>query len=455
MNNSTSLKTKWTLITTSITFIIFMLFSFFIIYFISIYLKEQEYDSARRSTVDIGKLLVSENPGEVSTVDIRAAITDHQKVIFYDTAGQPYSSVSSDQTIRWTPRFERITRVEITEETYSNEAYIVVRAPINTMQSAGFLTIVHPLKIYHSIIQYMFVLAGIFGLTALFITAIISYFFSNHITKPIRKLSEQMKQIQRDGFQNKLTLPKSYYETDDMINTFNNMMAQLETSFNQQKQFVEDASHELRTPLQIIQGHLNLINRWGKNKPEVLDESLKISLDEMNRITNLVEELLLLTKDDKGQYNREVDTIAINDEIQARLKSLAQLHPDYRFEFHSSHKAIKLQMNRHQFEQLLLIFIDNAMKYDKDEQHIIIRTSLKNKVVQLEIIDHGAGIPKEDIPFIFDRFYRVDKSRSREMGGNGLGLSIARKIIESYGGTVKIDSELNKYTKVMIQFSEL
>ncbi len=300
----------------------------------------------------------------------------------------------------------------------------------------------------------MFVLASVFGLTALFITAIISYFCSNQITKPIRKLSEQMKQIQRDGFQNKLTLPKSYYETDDMIETFNNMMAQLETSFNQQKQFVEDASHELRTPLQIIQGHLNLINRWGKNKPEIMDESLEISLDEMNRITKLVEELLLLTKDNQGQYNRELDTILINDDIQSRLKSLAQLNPDYRFEFHSTHKSIKLKINRHQFEQMMLIFLDNAMKYDKEDQHIIVRTSLKNKMVQLEIIDHGTGIPEEDIPYIFDRFYRVDKSRSREMGGNGLGLSIAKKIIESYGGNVKIDSELNRYTKVIIQLPE-
>jgi two-component system sensor histidine kinase ArlS len=174
----------------------------------------------------------------------------------------------------------------------------------------------------------------------------------------------------------------------------------------------------------------------------------------MNRITKLVEELLLLTKDNQGQYNRELDTILINDDIQSRLKSLAQLNPDYRFEFHSTHKSIKLKINRHQFEQMMLIFLDNAMKYDKEDQHIIVRTSLKNKMVQLEIIDHGTGIPEEDIPYIFDRFYRVDKSRSREMGGNGLGLSIAKKIIESYGGNVKIDSEFNRYTKVIIQLPE-
>ena len=92
------------------------------------------------------------------------------------------------------------------------------------------------------------------------------------------------------------------------------------------------------------------------------------------------------------------------------------------------------------------------MKYDQINKHIVIRTSLKNKLVQIEIIDNGEGIPKEDIPNIFDRFYRVDKSRARTKGGNGLGLSIAKKLIETYKGQVKIESEVNQFTKVIIQF---
>ena len=92
-------------------------------------------------------------------------------------------------------------------------------------------------------------------------------------------MSNKMIQIRRDGFQNKLELKTNYEETDNLIDTFNDMMYQIEESFNQQRQFVEDASHELRTPLQIIQGHLNLIQRWGKKDPAVLEESLNISLD--------------------------------------------------------------------------------------------------------------------------------------------------------------------------------
>ena len=134
------------------------------------------------------------------------------------------------------------------------------------------------------------------------------------------------------------------------------MMLQIEESFNQQRQFVEDASHELRTPLQIIQGHLNLIQRWGKKDPAVLEESLNISIEEMNRITKLVEELLLLSKDNVTHSANEHEPVDINIEIRTRIKSLEQLHPDYNFELNLSPKQLLLYMNRHQFEQLLLIF---------------------------------------------------------------------------------------------------
>ena len=140
------------------------------------------------------------------------------------------------------------------------------------------------------------------------------------------------------------------------------------------------------------------------------------------------------------------------DEIQSRVKSLQHLHPDYTFETQFSSKPIQLKINQHQFEQLLLIFIDNAMKYGTENKHIAIHTQLKNKMIIIEITDHGMGIPKADLDFIFDRFYRVDKSRARSQGGNGLGLSIAEKIVQLNGGTIQVESELQQYTTFRICF---
>ncbi|ORO12101.1 hypothetical protein B8A01_12745 [Staphylococcus aureus] len=115
-------------------------------------------------------------------------------------------------------------------------------------------------------------------------------------------------------------------------------------------------------------------------------------------------------------------------------------------------KNLEIKMKPHQFEQLFLIFIDNAIKYDVKNKKIKVKTRLKNKQKIIEITDHGIGIPEEDQDFIFDRFYRVDKSRSRSQGGNGLGLSIAQKIIQLNGGSIKIKSEINKGTTFKIIF---
>lgn len=449
---SQSLRSKWTIVTTTITFIIFMIFSLFIIYLISVYQKEQETEVLKKSVTDLSNLFKEKTTGQVTTSDILRTINDNEKVFLYDVDGNIFYSASANDNYQFKLPVNRADKPQITQQKIGDKQFLLMSTPFQNVNYNGYITVAHSLNSYFNLLQFLILLCSFFGLTALFITALISFLFSNQITKPIRSLSSKMNQIKRDGFQNKLQVSTSYYETDDMIDTFNEMMSQLEASFDQQKQFVEDASHELRTPLQIVNGHLNLIQRWGKHKPEILEESLTISLEEMNRINKLVEELLLLSKDSNSIEQKQTETIDINAEIQGRIHSLQQLKEDYTFEYHSTHEQINLNINRLHFEQILLIFLDNAMKYDQINKHIVIRTSLKNKLVQIEIIDNGEGIPAQDIPNIFDRFYRVDKSRARTKGGNGLGLSIAKKLIESYKGNVKIESEVEQFTKVIIQF---
>ena len=275
------------------------------------------------------------------------------------------------------------------------------------------------------------------------------------MVKPIGRFTNQLKKIENQGFAERLELKTNIVETDYMIESFNNMMDALEESYNQQKQFVEDASHELRTPLQIIQGHLQLINRWGRNNPEVLDESLGISIDELKRINRLVEELLLLTKNEGSEYVQP-DLVNINDEIESRLSSLRKVHPDYMFTTDFTKANLMYPINNYHFEQMLIIFLDNAIKFDKENKHITVSTEVDNKGdVLIEISDSGIGIPKDEIDQVFNRFYRVDKSRSRQQGGNGLGLSIAKKVAELYRGQVWISSVEGQSTTVHIKFPKV
>ncbi|MDG0842429.1 HAMP domain-containing histidine kinase [Staphylococcus equorum] len=446
------LKTKWMMITTTITFSTIFIFSLIIIFFLSNSLRHNEFTEAERSASDIVNLFETKQIEDITPLDLNASLGNFQKVILYNDNGHKLMETSNDNTIGYTPNFAPKDANQASIKNHHNTEYLTITQHIDSQSFKGYSVIVHSLEDYNTLVNSLYFIALIFGIIATFITAAVSYFFSSQITKPLILMSNKMQQIRRDGFQEKVELSTNYEETDNLIVTFNEMMFQLEESFNQQRQFVEDASHELRTPLQIIQGHLNLIQRWGKKDAAILEESLDISLEEMMRITKLVEELLLLTKDNNNSRDGEIENVDINQEITSRIKSLKQLHQDYKFEFEAYPKPLNIKINRYQLEQILIIFIDNAMKYDQHNKHIHIQTNLRNKQISIEITDHGVGIPKEDIEFIFDRFYRVDKSRSRKLGGNGLGLSIAKKIIELNHGTIQVESEIGEYTTFKITF---
>lgn len=446
------LKTKWMIITTTITFSTIFIFSLIIIFFLSNALRHNELNEAERSYTDTLQLFESKQLKEIAPLDLNASLGNFQKVILFNKKGKKQIETTNDNSITYSPKFNPKDINTATIKKRHNSDYLIITNQIDTSHFQGYSIIVHSLDRYNALVNSLYFIALIFGVIATFITAMVSYFFSAQITKPLILMSNKMQQIRRDGFQEKVDLVTNYEETDNLIVTFNEMMFQLEESFNQQRQFVEDASHELRTPLQIIQGHLNLIQRWGKKDAAILEESLDISLEEMERITKLVEELLLLTKDNNNNRENEIESVEINQEITSRIKSLKQLHQDYKFEFSPYNKPLNIKMDRYQFEQVLIIFIDNAMKYDQVNKNILIQTKLRNKQISIEITDHGVGIPKEDIEFIFDRFYRVDKSRSRKLGGNGLGLSIAKKIIELNNGTIHVESEVGKYTTFKITF---
>lgn len=452
MMKQRKLKYKWMLITTFINFITIVLFCLVIIFFLKDALHDSELDEAERSSDDIINLFHAKPLDEISALDLNASLENFQEVTIFNTKGKKLLQTTNENlpSVPSNIGLSHPERVKIIK--YKGVDYLAITERIHTKNFNGYSVLIHSLENYEHLVQSLYIVAIAFGLIATIITAIVSYIVSSQITKPIVTMSNKMNQIRRDGFQNKLELTTNYEETDNLIATFNEMMFHIEETFNQQRQFVEDASHELRTPLQIIQGHLNLIQRWGKKDPAVLEESLNISLEEMNRITKLVEELLLLTKDNVKSGQLEKELVDINSEILSRVKSLKQLHPDYTFDVELDEKPLKLKMNRHQFEQLILIFIDNAMKYDTENKLMQIKTQLKNKQISIEITDHGLGIPKQDLEFIFDRFYRVDKSRARSQGGNGLGLSIADKIVQLNGGFIHVESEVDQYTTFKIIF---
>ncbi len=258
------LKYKWMLITTLITFTTILLFCLIIIFFLKDTLRSSEIDEAERSSNDIANLFHSKSLSDISALDLNASLENFQEILIYDDKGRKLIQTSNDNTLAYDNKidFKHPERIHIQRSHGIN--YLVITEPIRSKDFSGYSVLVHSLQNYDNLVKSLYIVALAFGLIATIITAGVSYIFSSQITKPIVTMSNKMNQIRRDGFQNKLELTTNYEETDNLIDTFNEMMYQIEESFNQQRQFVEDASHELRTPLQIIQGHLNLIQRWGK-----------------------------------------------------------------------------------------------------------------------------------------------------------------------------------------------
>lgn len=278
---------------------------------------------------------------------------------------------------------------------------------------------------------------------------VLAVFFGKWVSrvflKPISVIGMTMNNIQKDGRFEKIQLPQSRRdEIYQLANHFNQMIDTLEVMFQKQEQFISDASHELKTPLTVIESYASMLKRWGKSDPDLLDESIEVIQDESKRLHHMVEQFLDLATMNQKPF--ELENVNVTEICESTAKRLHM----------ATHRKIILDsdgplfalFNREKLIQVLIILLDNALKYS--EKDIVLRTSQSINGPVIQIIDQGAGIPKEEIERLFERFYRVDKSRTRTTGGSGLGLTIANTLIEQSGGSIEIDSEVNKGTTVTV-----
>ena len=276
----------------------------------------------------------------------------------------------------------------------------------------------------------------------------LAYFISRLISKPIEQIHDIIASINEDNIDSKrLIIPKKNDEFAVVSQQFNELLDKISFYISQQKHFVEDVSHELRTPVAIVEGHLKLLNRWGKDDPEVLEESLEASLAEIKRMKTLVQEMLDLSRAPQVREQYKDATTEVVDTLTQIVSNFKVLYPDFTFVFDIDSKADLLSpIYRNHFEQVIIILLDNAVKYSTNRKEIIVSLSTVADQVEIGIQDFGMGLSEEDKKKVFSRFYRVDKARSRERGGNGLGLSIAKELIEGYNGSISLTSRLDQGT---------
>lgn len=265
-------------------------------------------------------------------------------------------------------------------------------------------------------------------------------YISRRVLKPMEQIRTTAERISIEDLTQRIDLDGPDDEMKELTITFNSMIDRLEKAFHRQNQFVSDASHELRTPISVIQGYASLINRWGKSNPDVLQESIDSILSETEHMKELINNLLFLAKSDQNRMHAKRVRMCLNDVAQEIVKELDLLQQDRQITYEET-EQVEINGDGDLIKQLLWIHGENALKYTTKGGKIHIKVWKDKKYAYVSIADDGMGIAEEEQSKIFDRFYREDKSRNKEISGTGLGLSIAKWIVSSHDGAILVESK--------------
>ncbi|MCX5894450.1 MAG: heavy metal sensor histidine kinase, partial [Proteobacteria bacterium] len=338
-------------------------------------------------------------------------------------------------TVTFSPDKELLLRV-LTMPVVENKtvAYIIqVARSLDTVQSA--------LDNFKAI---LFVLLPL----VVFITGIISAFLAKITLNPVDRIIKTVQKTTAENLKLRIPVPTTKDEVQRLAATFNDMLERLEKAFSSQRHFIQDASHELKTPLTILQGELEVTLKKIRSVDEY-ESVLNSSLEEIKRISKIVEDLLLLARFEDRETALDRREFDINRLLQSAIDELAVLaqHKKITVAFSADH-TITINGDEQRLKQVFLNILDNAIKYTPSGGTISLSVSVTSRRVEISIADTGIGIPHTDLPHIFDRFYRIDKSRNSS--GFGLGLSIAKTIIEAHQGSISADSVINHGTTFTI-----
>ena len=276
----------------------------------------------------------------------------------------------------------------------------------------------------------------------LFISTLGGWFFARASLQPVDELTRTAQDITASNLSRRLPVRRSNDEIGRLTETLNDMILRLEQSFGQIRQFTADASHELRTPLTILTGELELALRSARTEEEY-QEVISSALQETLRMSHVVEDLLLLSRADMGKISLKSGLIDLNEMLAdlADATSILGTKKDLTITYRESREHMMVEGDAPRLYQMLLNLLDNAVKYTPHGGAITLTLHRDGEMAEIRVRDTGIGISQEDQEKIFDRFYRVDKARSRAQGGVGLGLSIVEWTIRAHNGEIAVESE--------------
>jgi len=290
--------------------------------------------------------------------------------------------------------------------------------------------------------------------TTLLLTSLGGIFLADRLLKPLAKIIASAREISSRNLDQRLPISNPKDELGRLAITLNDLFDRLENSFKNQQRFIADASHELRTPMAAMRAEIEVSLRRERERDEYKD-LIGSNLEEVKRLARMAERLLFLTQSDAGKLPIREGKIPLDDLCRRVVDKLNLLAKDKNICLSATEaNPVSVHGDRELLEQLLMILVENALKYTPIDGKVTLSCGSFKKKAWLEVTDNGQGIPEQHLPHLFERFYRVDKARSREEGGTGLGLSIAYSIAAAHGGHIEVKSNLELGTtfRVFIPF---
>jgi two-component system, OmpR family, sensor kinase len=445
-----SLRLRLTMLYASLLGGIILIIGIVVYSVVSVVLVNQTDDLITRTVYDITSVLRVSSSGDLDAVNIPSLnLIENTYIQIWGRDGHLLSS--SDNILRYTkpidPQNLQITRPVFHDSLVSNNHLRVISVPLEVnKRQVGLLQVGISLSFLDRTQQVLLVVLIFTDIIAMGMAALVGWLVLGRALAPLETVTQVAIQITRaDDLSRRIPLSGSPNdEVGQLIQAFNQTLGRLELLFTAQRRFMADVSHELRTPLTVIKANVALMSRLG----EADKESLAGIENEVDRLTRMVGDLLLLAQAESGKIPLDMRPVALDTVLLEVFQQMRLLAGDRLLVKLVDIDQVVVNGDRDRLKQVFLNIGSNAIKYTPAGGQIQVGLSKSGSQVRVVVTDSGPGIPAQDIPHIFERFYRGEKSRtrSRDGGGFGLGLSIAYWIVHNHGGRIEVDSKVGNGT---------
>lgn len=449
---SWTLQKKWTFSTAISIFISFLLMCIILYFSLFNWLLISEKKIAQNTLNEV--VLFLESKGPFLTIQdisrnrtlLNQIVNQKQSVRIVNKDGVELLRINDASNF---PEFSLENSSDFQRDVVNEQTVFHKVEEINFGTFTGYVEISHNLESFSQLMNYILIAMFIFALISLLLSALIGYSLSSFFLKPLKELRNEMTRAKQHKFKRAVNFDYAAKdEIGELLTIYKQLMDEVSETIKRQDEFIYNISHELRTPVQVVEGHLSLLNRWGKDERTVLEESLHISLEEIQKMKKIMEEMLRLarrehTKETAQTNILEVASLVRNEYVLNKPNVSIHLDIDARY-------FITIQQTA--LQQIFKNLIDNSIKYNEREPEIWIQATHNPSHTVISLKDNGIGISDDQISKIFDLFFIVDEARTKSKGGTGLGLSIVKMLMMEYGGQIDVKSTVEKGTTFYLLF---